>query len=138
MTALAFASVMALVFASAAQAPPSTYGPGPCDGKWQGAAWCDCTLPFRERAAAIVANLTIKEKAGLFVNEAEPVPRLELPAYNWWSEALHGVARDGLATAYPQICGVAASLNRSLFFAIGEATGVEVTASLDLTRVALI
>lgn len=103
----------------------SSFGPGPCDGALKSAAWCDQSQSFKSRAAAIVANLTIEEKSGLFVNQATAVPRLELPAYNWWSEALHGVARDGLSTAFPQICGVAASLNRSLFFAMGEATGTE-------------
>lgn len=53
------------------------------------------------------------------------MPRIQWPAYNWWSEALHGVARSGLATSFPQICGVAASYNRSLWRAIGEATSLE-------------
>ena len=83
------------------------------------AAWCDGSAPFATRAAALVANLTLDEKAGLFVNQQAAVPRVDLPAYNWWSEALHGVARDGVATSFPQIIGVAASLNRSLWSAIG-------------------
>ena len=98
---------------------------GPCDGSLKGALWCDQSRSFKQRAADIVANLTIEEKSGLFVNQASAVPRLELPAYNWWSEALHGVARDGLATSFPQICGAATSLNRSLWFAMGETTGIE-------------
>ena len=53
------------------------------------------------------------------------MPRVDLPAYNWWSEALHGVARDGVATSFLQIIGVAASLNPSLWSAIGEATSTE-------------
>ena len=98
---------------------------GPCDGSLKGALWCDQSRSFKQRAADIVANLTIEEKSGLFVNQASAVPRLELPAYDWWSEALHGVARDGLATSFPQICGAATSLNRSLWFAMGETTGIE-------------
>ena len=89
------------------------------------AAWCDGSAPFATHAAALVANLTLDEKAGLFVNQQAAVPRVDLPAYNWWSEALHGVARDGVATSFPQIIGVAASLNRSLWSAIGEATSTE-------------
>ena len=63
----------------------------------------------------MVANLTIDEKAGLFIAASEPVPRVEWPGFNWWSEALHGVARDGVATSFPQIIGVASSWNNTLF-----------------------
>jgi len=72
-----------------------------------------------------VSYLTPAEKAGLLVNGAAAVPRIEWPAYNWWSEALHGVARDGLATSFPQICGVASSLNKTLFHLVGNVTGTE-------------
>jgi len=53
------------------------------------------------------------------------VPRIHWPRYNWWSEALHGVARDGLGTSFPQIGLVAASMNRSLWHAIGDVTSTE-------------
>ena len=53
------------------------------------------------------------------------MPRIQWPAYNWWSEALHGVARSGLATSFPQIQGVSASYNRTLWKAIGEVTSTE-------------
>ena len=66
------------------------------------------------------------QKAALLVNAAGAVPRLGLPAYNWWSEALHGVARDtGVATSFPQIIGVASSYNTSLFHLLGTLTGTE-------------
>ena len=61
------------------------------------------------RPQAIVGNLTPEEKSGLLVNSAAGVKRINWPAYQWWSEALHGVARDGVATSFPQICGVGAT-----------------------------
>jgi beta-glucosidase len=73
----------------------------------------------------VVANLTSDEKTSLLTNGASAVPRINWPAYNWWSEALHGVARDGVATSFPQICGVAASYNKTLWHALGDVTSTE-------------
>ena len=69
--------------------------------------------------------MSVPEKAGMFRNGMQPVKRLQILAYSWWSEALHGVAFDGVATSFPQICGVAATLNRTLWKMIGSATGLE-------------
>ena len=88
--------------------------------------WCDYTKNTDDRVAALVTALRPEEKAVLLVNAAGAVPRLGLPAYNWWSEALHGVARDtGVATSFPQIIGVASSYNTSLFHLLGTLTGTE-------------
>merc|ERR1712166_903050 len=106
----------------AANAAPETFT-RPCDGKSY--SWCDHTKGMEERVDSLVANLTNDEKSVLFVNGAGAVPRIGWPAYQWWSEALHGVARDGVATSFPQICGVAASYNRSLWHMIGDATSTE-------------
>merc|ERR1712195_13494 len=106
----------------AANAAPETFT-RPCDGKSY--SWCDHTKGMEERVDSLVANLTNDEKSVLFVNGAGAVPRIGWPAYQWWSEALHGVARDGVATSFPQICGVAASYNRSQWHKIGDATSTE-------------
>ena len=106
----------------AANAAPETFT-RPCDGKSY--SWCDHTKGMEERVESLVANLTNDEKSVLFVNGAGAVPRIGWPAYQWWSEALHGVARDGLATSFPQICGGAASYNRSLWHMIGDVTSTE-------------
>jgi len=87
--------------------------------------WCDHTKPLEERVDAIVAGLTADEKSALFRNQVGSIERIQWPRYNWWSEALHGVARDGLGTSFPQIIGVASSLNRSLWLALGELTSTE-------------
>lgn len=119
------ATANALPF-SAAAAGPTAYGPGPCDGQqFRGASWCDTSKPFKQRAAALVATLSVNEKAGLFSNDAAAVPRLEIPRYNWWNEALHGVARSGVATSFPQVIGLAASFNKSLFHLVGDVTSTE-------------
>ena len=83
----------------------------------------------------LVANLTVQEKAGLFVSRAAGVERIGWKEYNWWSESLHGVARDPdspascapncAATSFPQIGLVACSLNRSLWHAMGDVTSTE-------------
>jgi len=87
--------------------------------------WCDHTKPIDARVASLVANLTISEKSGLFVNKAAGVPRIGWPKYNWWSEALHGVARDGVATSFAQIGLIGASYNRTLWNKIGDVTATE-------------
>ena len=64
-----------------------------------------------ERVSDIVSRLTLEEKAGQMLHESPAVPRLGIPAYNWWNEALHGVARAGIATVFPQAIGLAAMWN---------------------------
>eukprot|EP00051_Salpingoeca_urceolata_P017464 m.237925 g.237925 ORF g.237925 m.237925 type:complete len:786 (-) comp18961_c1_seq6:65-2422(-) len=88
-------------------------------------AWCDSTKPLADRVAALIKALQPDEKAGLFTNSNNGVPRLGWPKYNWWSEALHGVARDGMATSWPQVIGVGASYNKSLFWQLGDLTSTE-------------
>jgi beta-glucosidase len=68
-------------------------------------------LAVRERALDIVSRLTLEEKALQMLHEAPAVPRLGIPAYNWWNEGLHGVARAGIATVFPQAIGLAAMWN---------------------------
>ena len=68
-------------------------------------------LPVEERVENLLSLLTLEEKAGLMVNSSEPIPRLRIPAYDWWNEALHGVGRAGIATVYPQAIGMAATWN---------------------------
>ena len=64
-----------------------------------------------QRAAEMVAKLTIEEKASLMMHPSEPVDTLGIPAYNWWNEALHGVARNGVATVFPMPVAMAASFD---------------------------
>jgi beta-glucosidase len=88
-------------------------------------AYLDTSLPFAERAKDLVGRLTLEEKVGLMNHPAQGVPRLNIPAYNYWSEALHGVARNGRATVFPQAIGMAATWDKELIHSVASAVGDE-------------
>jgi beta-glucosidase len=71
-------------------------------------------LPIAERVNDLVSRLTIEEKAAQMVHTAPAIPRLGILAYNWWSEGLHGAAREGYATVFPQAIGLAATFDPAL------------------------
>ncbi|MFA9391031.1 MAG: glycoside hydrolase family 3 C-terminal domain-containing protein [Prolixibacteraceae bacterium] len=71
---------------------------------------------IEERVNDLVSRMTLEEKASQLVYEAPAIERLGIPAYNWWNECLHGVARAGLATVFPQAVGMAASFDTELMF----------------------
>jgi len=79
--------------------------------------WFDTSASFETRAAALVAQMTLEEKAAQMQNAAPAIARLGVPAYDWWNEGLHGVARAGQATVFPQAIGLAATFDVPL---IGE------------------
>ena len=68
-------------------------------------------LPREQRVEDLLSRLTLHEKLGLMMNSSKGVERLGIPDYDWWNEALHGVARAGLATVYPQAIGLAATFD---------------------------
>lgn len=80
---------------------------------------------MRARAHEIVAQMTLDEKISQLMNWSEAVPRLGIPSYDWWSEALHGVARNGKATVFPEPIGMAASFDPELIREVGAAIGDE-------------
>ena len=69
---------------------------------------------YREKAAALAAQMNLEEKVGQTLYTAPAVERLGIPSYNWWNEALHGVARAGTATVFPQAIGMAATFDEEL------------------------
>ena len=97
---------------AAAQAP----GGGAATGTEAAPAWRDPSLTVAARAADLVGRLTLEEKVSQLTDVAAAIPRLGVPAYNWWNEALHGVARAGLATSFPQAIGMAATWDASLVY----------------------
>lgn len=77
------------------------------------------------RAKELVAKMTVEERASQLRYDAPAIPRLGVPAYNWWNEALHGVARAGTATSFPQAIGMAAAFDPELMHEIGEVIAEE-------------
>jgi len=80
--------------------------------------YLDLERSFEERAADLVSRMTLEEKVSQMGNSAAAIPRLGVPAYEWWNEALHGVARAGAATVFPQAIGLAATFDRELMHEI--------------------
>jgi len=88
-------------------------------------AYTNTALPFEVRVDDLVSRLTLEEKASQLGNWSRPIPRLGIPGYNWWNEALHGVARNGLATVFPQAIGLGATFDPGLIHDIGVAISTE-------------
>ena len=76
-------------------------------------------------ARELVSQMTLEEKASQLRYDSPAIPRLGIPAYNWWNEALHGVARAGVATSFPQAIGMAAAFDEELLRTIGDAVATE-------------
>jgi beta-glucosidase len=90
--------------------------------------YLDPSLPMEQRAADLVGRMTPEEKISQMSNSSEAVPRLGVPAYNWWNEGLHGVARSGYATMFPQAIGMAATWDAPLIKQIGDVISTEARA----------
>jgi beta-glucosidase len=90
--------------------------------------YLDPALSIDERVKDLIARLTLEEKVGLLSHPAKGVQRLGIPAYNYWSEALHGVARNGRATVFPQAIGMSATWDRELIHEVAAAIGDEARA----------
>jgi beta-glucosidase len=81
-------------------------------------AYLDPSLPAEQRAADLVHRMTLEEKASQLVNQARAIPRLHIPSYDWWSEALHGVAVDG-TTEFPEPIGLGATFDPAAIHHMG-------------------
>ncbi|MHB1462183.1 MAG: glycoside hydrolase family 3 C-terminal domain-containing protein [Armatimonadota bacterium] len=87
--------------------------------------WLDTTLPIPRRAQALLDEMQLAEKVSQLCHESPAIDRLGVPAYNWWNECLHGVARAGFATVFPQAIGLAASFNPELLHRVATAISDE-------------
>lgn len=85
-------------------------------------------LTLEERVNDLVARMTLEEKIGQMQHTAPAIDRLGIPAYNWWNECLHGVARNGIATVFPQAIGMAATWNPDLIFQEADVISTEARA----------
>jgi beta-glucosidase len=102
-----------------------------CGASWlagaqdaQKPAYLDPSLPAEQRAADLVQRMTLEEKATQLVNQARAIPRLNVPAYDWWSESLHGVLRDG-TTEFPEPIGLAATFDTPAIHRMATVIGIE-------------
>lgn len=91
-------------------------------------------LSAEERAADLCSRLTLEEKAALMQNGSPAIPRLDIPQFEWWSEALHGVGLNGKATVFPATIGMAASFNDTLLYNIYCAASDEARAKNNEAR----
>ena len=85
-------------------------------------------LYLNERVDDLVSRLTLEEKVLQMQNDAPAIPRLGIPSYNWWSECLHGVGRNGIATVFPQAIGMAATWDPDLVFEVADVISTEARA----------
>ncbi len=88
-------------------------------------------MNFRKMAEKIVFKMTVSEKLSQMKYNAPAIERLGIPAYNWWSECLHGAARNGTATVFPQVIGMAASFNKPMLKRVGGVISNEIRAKYN-------
>ena len=88
-------------------------------------------LPIDQRVDDLISRMTLEEKASQLINQARAIPRLQVPAYDWWSEALHGVANAGTATVFPEPIGLAATFDGPLIHEMAIVIGTEARAKHD-------
>jgi beta-glucosidase len=110
-------------FAAGSTSSDSAAGPRPL--------YLDLAQPQEARIHDLVSRLTLEEKASMMRNTTPGVPRLGIPKYDWWNEALHGVARAGEATVFPQAIGLAAMWDEPLHHDIAHVIGIEARAKFN-------
>src|SRR5712692_7464614 len=94
-------------------------------------AYLDPSLPLEQRVNDLVSRMTLEEKVSQMQDVAAAIPRLGIPAYNWWNEGLHGVARSGNATVFPQAIGLAATWDTDLVHLVADVISTEARAKYN-------
>jgi beta-glucosidase len=117
----------------AASAQPGTLPAVPLNPP-PNAPWFNTSLPVEQRAEALVAQMTLEEKGKQLVNRASAIPRLGVPAYNWWSEALHGAVIPGATTVFPEPVGLAATFDPDLVHQMAVAISTEARVKYNQER----
>lgn len=91
-------------------------------------SYLDPSQPLDARVNDLISQLTLEEKVQQMMNATPAIPRLKIPAYDWWNESLHGVARSGVATVFPQAIGLGATFDEDLIFRMSSAISDEARA----------
>ncbi|HEY6333048.1 MAG TPA: glycoside hydrolase family 3 N-terminal domain-containing protein, partial [Blastocatellia bacterium] len=100
-------------------------------GQTQPLPYRDPSLPTEQRVNDLVQRMTLEEKVSQMMNAAGPIERLDIPKYDWWSEGLHGVARAGTATVFPQAIGLAATWDTDLIHQVADVISTEARAKYN-------
>lgn len=95
------------------------------------APYLNPALPTQQRVDDLVSRMTLEEKISQMQNDAPSISRLHIAAYNWWNEGLHGVARSGYATVFPQAIGLAATWDASLIHQVADTISTEARAKYN-------
>jgi beta-glucosidase len=99
-----------------------------CSSCRQSALYKNPSAPLDRRVEDLLSRMTLEEKVSQLTNDSAAIERLDVPAYNWWNECLHGVARAGRATVFPQAIGLAATWDTNLMFRVATAISDEARA----------
>ncbi len=91
-------------------------------------AYLDENLPIEQRVKDLISKMTLEEKISQMRNDAPAIPRLGIPAYNWWNECLHGVGRAGKATVFPQAIGLSSTWDTNLMHQVANTISDEARA----------
>jgi beta-glucosidase len=120
-----------LSFAQDSSTKPAQPAPQAATTDLANAPFRNRALPTEDRVNDLVSRLTLEEKVSQMVHTAAAIPRLGIPQYNWWSEGLHGAAREGYATVFPQAIGLAATFDPELLKKDANATASEFRAKYE-------
>ncbi len=101
---------------------------GTIGGQTSSPPYKDPSLPIEKRVDDLISRMTLEEKVSQMMNAAPAIPRLDVPAYDWWNESLHGVARAGVATVFPQAIGLAATWDADLMHRVADVISTEARA----------
>ena len=130
------AGVLALIMATAFPTvavndtiiPSGSFPAAALDGQSDSSRFRDSSLPVEERVQDLISRLTLDEKVSQMMMTSPAIPRLGIPAYDWWNEGLHGYARAGEATVFPQAIALAATWNPELHQSIASVISTEARA----------
>ncbi|MBU2950826.1 glycoside hydrolase family 3 C-terminal domain-containing protein [Tamlana agarivorans] len=100
----------------------------------QNQPWFQTDLPFEERVDLLLDAMTLEEKCSQFMSDSPAIDRLGVPEYNWWNEALHGIARNGKATIFPQGIAMGATFNPDLIQEVANAISDEGRAKFEVSK----